>query len=108
MIGKLDPEENVMSPESISEKLAKAIETLGWSSEDNIAVEFAGSSVYEIDGPGTKWSPLKGTKKYNKDAFIVIKNLDRNPTIPSKPNLEQECKELKEGDDKLNYDTYSK
>mgnify|MGYP003145991858 FL=1 len=88
MIGKLDPEESVMSSESISEKLAKAIETLGWSSEDNIAVEFAGSSIYEIEGAGTKWAPVKGTKKYNKDAFIVIKNLDRNPTISSQPNNE--------------------
>jgi hypothetical protein len=108
MIGKLDPEESVMSPDSITLQIAKAIKALGWDSEDNIAVEVAGSSVYEIDGPGTKWSPLKGTKKYNKDAFIVIKNLDRNLTISSKPNLKQECKELKQEDDKLNYDTYSK
>ena len=88
MIGKLDPEENVMSSESISEKLVEAIETLGWSYEDNIAVEFAGTSIYEIEGTGTKWSPIKGTKKYNKDAFIVIKNLDRNPKISSQPNNE--------------------
>ena len=108
MIGKLDPEESVMSPDSITLQIAKAIKALGWDSEDNIAVEVAGSSVYEIDGPGTKWSPLKGTKKYNKDAFIVIKNLDRNLTISSKPNLKQESKELKQEDDKLNYDTYSK
>ena len=53
---------------------------------DNVAVEIAGTSVYEIDGAGTKWAPLKGTRKYNKDAFIVIKNLDRNPTVPSQPN----------------------
>tara|TARA_B100000902_G_C26611719_1_gene575442 strand:- start:70 stop:396 length:327 start_codon:yes stop_codon:yes gene_type:complete len=108
MIGKLDPEESVMSPDSITLQIAKAIRALGWDSEDNIAVEVAGSSVYEIDGPGTKWSPLKGTKKYNKDAFIVIKNLDRNLTISSKPSLKQESKELKQEDDKLNYDTYSK
>ena len=31
---------------------------------------------------------IKGTVKYNKDAFIVIKNLDRNPTVPSQPNPE--------------------
>ena len=34
----------------------------------------------------TKWAPVKGVRKYNKDAFIVIKNLDRNPTVPSQPN----------------------
>ena len=33
-------------------------------------------------------TPVKGTVKYNKDAFIVIKNLDRNPTVPSQPNPE--------------------
>ena len=44
-------------------------------------------SIYEIDGAGTKWGiPVKGTRKYNKDAFIVIKNLSRNPTVPSQPN----------------------
>ena len=28
-------------------------------------------------------APVKGTRKYNKDAFIVIKNRSRNPTVPS-------------------------
>ena len=67
-------------------QLAIALESLGWDYGDNVAVEIAGTSVYEIDGAGTKWAPLKGTRKYNKDAFIVIKNLDRNPTVPSQPN----------------------
>ena len=40
--------------------------------------------IYEIDGAGTKWAPVKGTRKYNKDAFIVIKNRDRNEVVPSK------------------------
>ena len=69
------------------ESLIEAISALGWDTlNDNIAVEIAGTSVYEIEGAGTKWAPLKGTRKYNKDAFIVIKNLDRNPTIPSQAN----------------------
>ena len=69
-------------------ELAIALEKMGWDRGDNIAVEVGGTSVYEIDGAGTKWAPLKGTRKYNKDAFIVIKNLDRNPTVPSQPNPE--------------------
>ena len=69
-------------------QLAIALEKMGWEQGDNIAVEIAGTSVYEIDGAGTKWAPVKGTRKYNKDAFIVIKNLDRNPTVPSQPNPE--------------------
>jgi hypothetical protein len=79
-------EESVMYPGNMLGQLAIALEKMGWDSNDNIAVEIAGTSVYEIDGAGTKWAPVKGTRKYNKDAFIVIKNLDRNPTVPSQPN----------------------
>tara|TARA_Y100000004_G_scaffold38201_1_gene41003 strand:- start:703 stop:1026 length:324 start_codon:yes stop_codon:yes gene_type:complete len=101
MIGNLDPEENVMDEtisakrkaiaicnQGVSEKLLETIAELGWDCYDNIAVEIGGTSVYEIEGAGTKWAPVKGTRKYNKDAFIVIKNLDRNPTVPSQPNPE--------------------
>ncbi len=63
--------------------LLDSIEKLEWEHGDDIQVEIAGTSVYEIEGAGTKWAPVKGTRKYNKDAFIVIKNRSRNPTIPS-------------------------
>jgi len=75
-----------MYPGNMLGQLSIALEAMGWDSEDNVAVEIAGTSVYEIEGAGTKWAPLKGTRKYNKDAFIVIKNLDRNPTVPSQAN----------------------
>ena len=106
MIGKLDPEENVMKDipkhdwtknedeffawedDGIMDRVQDFIEILGWDSSDNIVVEIGGTQVYEIDGAGTKWAPEKGTRKYNKDAFIVIKNLDLNPTISSKLNNE--------------------
>ena len=91
MIGNLEPEENVMDdsvmyPGGMLGQLAIALEKMGWESGDDVVVEIAGTSVYEIDGAGTKWAPVKGTRKYNKDAFIVIKNLHRNPTVPSQPN----------------------
>ena len=79
-------EESMIYPGKMLGQLAIALEKMGWDSNDNIAVEIAGTSVYEIDGAGTKWAPVKGTRKYNKDAFIVIKNLDRNPTVSSQPN----------------------
>ena len=79
-------EESVMYPGNMLGQLAIALEKMGWEGGDNVAVEIVGTSVYEIDGAGTKWAPVKGTRKYNKDAFIVIKNLDRNPTVPSQPN----------------------
>ena len=79
-------EDSVIYPGGMLGQLAIALEKMGWEHGDNVAVEIAGTSVYEIDGAGTKWAPVKGTRKYNKDAFIVIKNLDRNPTVPSQPN----------------------
>ena len=66
-------------------KLSLALEELGWDANDVITVDIGGASVYEIDGAGTKWAPVKGTVKYNKDAFIVIKNVSRNPFVPSQP-----------------------
>ena len=69
--------------------LVQAVAALGWDvRNDDIHVEIGGTSVYEIDGAGTKWAPVKGTRKYNKDAFIVIKNRSLNPTVPSQPNPE--------------------
>tara|TARA_A200000113_G_C8549735_1_gene252218 strand:- start:90 stop:434 length:345 start_codon:yes stop_codon:yes gene_type:complete len=107
MIGKLDPEENVMKDipkhdwtenkdgffawedDGIMDRVQDFIETLGWNSSDNVAVEIGGTQIYEIEGAGTKWAPLKGTRKYNKDAFIVIKNRTRDPYVPSKTIEEQ-------------------
>ena len=143
MIGNLEPEEHVMEnptasviyPGGMLGQLAIALEKMGWDQGDNVAVEIAGTSVYEIDGAGTKWAPVKGTRKYNKDAFIVIKNLDRNPTVSSVPNPDlvahhlkpevatievadqkiaiQQDEEairaaIKKSDDEKGYDTYSK
>ena len=88
MIGKLDPEERIMDEPSVLEQINSLINTLNWETDDDIAVEVGGTSVYEINGAGTKWAPVKGTRKYNKDAFIVIKNRSRNPTISSEPNSE--------------------
>ena len=66
----------------------EAFDKLGWDPKDDIVIEIAGASVYEIDGAGTKWAPKKGTVKYNKDAFIVIKNKSRDPFVPSTANPE--------------------
>ena len=71
--------------------LVEAVAALGWDvRNDDIHVEIGGTSVYEIEGLGTKWSPEKGTRKYNNDAFIVIKNRSRDPFVPSKANAEPE------------------
>ena len=66
------------------EALVEAVAALGWDvANDDIHVEIGGTSVYMIDGAGTKWAPVKGTRKYNKDAFIVIKNRSRDEFVPS-------------------------
>lgn len=83
MIGSLDPEERVLSDPSVAEQISDLMDKMGWDCHDDIRVESAGSSVYMIDGAGTKWAPVKGTVKYNKDAFIVIKNRSRDPIVPS-------------------------
>lgn len=66
--------------------LTQLVADLGWDvRNDDLHIEVGGTSVYGIDGAGTKWAPLKGTRKYNNDAFIVIKNRSRDPVVPSKP-----------------------
>lgn len=88
MIGNLEPEENVMRSADWVEHLNSALQELEWTADDEIAVEIGGTSVYGINGAGTKWAPTLGTVKYNKDAFIVIKNKTRDPIVRSQPNPE--------------------
>ena len=79
-------------------KITEKMNDLGWDIEDNIVVEVGGTSVSGIDVGeeyNKKWQSPKGTVKYNKDAFIVIKNLDRSPFAPSKPNPDLVAQHLK-------------
>mgnify|MGYP003123070792 CR=1 FL=1 len=93
MHGNLDPEENVMEesvmhPGQMLGQLSQALEKLNWDIEDDVVVESAGVSISGIDvgeNYNKKWQSPIGTRKYNKDAFIVIKNLSKNPFEPSKP-----------------------
>ena len=90
MLGNLEPEEHVMET-SIVDQLARAINSLEWSTEDNIVVEIGGtvvSGIHQGENYNEKWATPYGVRKYNKDAFIVIKNLSRTPFEPSQPNPE--------------------
>ena len=108
MISKLDLEENVMD-ESISAKrkaiavcnqgvvqqLYEVISKLGWDCYDNVTVEIGGvsvSGIHQGENYNKKWSAPYGTRKYNKDAFIVIKNQDRRDLTKSQPFPEGEFK----------------
>ena len=72
--------------------LVNAVAVLGWDvSSDDIVVEIGGTQVSGIDVGeeyNTKWQSPIGTRKYNKDAFIVIKNNSRSPFESSLPNSE--------------------
>ena len=73
-------DESVMYPGDMLGQLAIALEKLGWEYGDEVDVEIAGTSVSGIDVGeeyNKKWQSPLGTRKYNKDAFIVIKNQSR-------------------------------
>ena len=122
MIGKLDPEERIMESPTLMEQVSTLIERYGWETSDDIVVEMAGTQVSGIDVGeeyNKKWQSPLGTRKCNKDAFIIIKNLSRDPFESSKP-MDREHKphhlktekeltaEIKKEDDEKGYDTYSK
>jgi len=68
-----------------------AMDDLGWQRGDDLTIDIGGTQVSGIDvgeDYNTKWQSPIGTRKYNKDAFIVIKNNSRSPFEPSKPNPE--------------------
>ena len=85
MIGNLEPEESVMGKGKWLGELSKALQELEMNEAD-LEVVIGGTSIYEIEGAGTKWAPVKGTRKYNKDAFIVIRR--PNPPKSSLPMVD--------------------
>ena len=69
------------------EGLIEAVAALGWDvRKDDIVVEIGGtavSGIHQGEDYNEKWATPYGVRKYNKDAFIVIKNLSRTPFTPS-------------------------
>ena len=108
MNGNLEPEERVLGDSIIAkrkaiavcnqgvvEKLYDAIAKLGWDCYDDVTVEIGGSQTSGIDVGevyNKKWQSPIGTIKYNKDAFIIIKNQDRRDLSKTKPFAEGEFK----------------
>ena len=92
MIGNLEPDER---ENNLVEQIARVINTLGWTVDDEIDVEIGGTSVSGIDVGevyNKKWQSPIGTRKYNKDAFIIIKNQSRRDLSRSEPFPEGEFK----------------
>ena len=70
-------------------QLALALQKLDWDAGDELRVKIGGTQVSGIDvgeNYNEKWQSPIGTRKYNKDAFIVIENATRDPVVPSQPN----------------------
>jgi hypothetical protein len=91
MIGKLDPEDRIMTEPTVMEQVASLIQKYGWEDGDEISVEMAGTQVSGIDVGeeyNKKWQSPLGTRKINKDAFIVIKNQTRRDLSKSQLNPE--------------------
>ena len=75
----------------IKAKIEEYIQTLGWEEGDEIDVEIGGTSVSGIDVGeiyNKKWQSPIGTRKYNEDAFIIIKNQSRRDLTKSQRNPE--------------------
>ena len=71
------------------DELWHQIATLGWDViHDDIVIEVGGtvvSGIHQGEDYNKKWATPYGVRKYNKDAFIVLKNLSRTPFEPSLP-----------------------
>ena len=109
MLGNLEPEERVMEDDSLVAKrkaiavcnqgvvqeLYDVIAKLGWDCYDDVTVEIGGTQVSGIDvgeDYNKKWQSPIGTRKYNKDAFIIISNQSRRDLAKSQPFPEGEFK----------------
>lgn len=59
---------------------------LGWTGEDKFEVNVGGvcaSGIEQPEGANPKWAKPYGTITYQSDAFIVIKNVNNKPVVPS-------------------------
>ena len=73
----------------MNEEISSIVEKLGWEESDDIVVEIGGtvvSGIHQGEEYNKKWATPFGVRKYNKDAFIVIKNRTRSPYEPSQSN----------------------
>ncbi len=73
-------------------QLAVAIQNLGWEPTDEVVVQVGGvaaTGTATHPDANPKWAKPYGTVTYQNDAFIVIKNVNRNPVVPSQPNNEK-------------------
>jgi len=95
MNGNLEPEDRVLSEPDWLEQVYRKMNEIGMEGE--LEVVLGGTQVYEIEGAGTKWAPVKGTRKYDKDCFIIIRR--PRETVSSLP-----MEDFSPGHDPYEYD----
>jgi hypothetical protein len=74
------------------ERINELIAELGWEPTDEIVVQVGGvaaTGTQTVATSNPKWSKPYGSVTYQNDAFIVIKNVNRNPVVPSQSKNEQ-------------------
>ena len=74
------------------ERINELIAELGWEPTDEIVIQVGGvaaTGTKTVSTSNPKWSKPYGSVTYQNDAFIVIKNVNRNPVVPSQPKNEQ-------------------
>ena len=75
------------------ERINELITELGWEPTDEIVVQVGGvaaTGTATHPDANPKWAKPFGTVTYQPDAFIVIKNVNKNPVVPSQaPQLPQ-------------------
>ena len=67
---------------------------LGWDETDDVVIEVGGtviSGIHQPEDANPRWSRDYGTRGYNNDSFIVIKNKSRTPFVPSKPESNEKA-----------------
>ena len=78
-----------LSPD-IAQILLDLFDELEWEDGDMLNIQIGGSSVSGIEvgeDYNPKWSRPKGVVKHNKDAVIIIKNVNISPTTTKTPNV---------------------
>lgn len=84
-------------------QLSIALQNLGWDATDELKVDIGGvaaTGTATHPDANPKWAKPFGTVTYQNDAFIVIKNLTRNPMVFSQPNPELKPHNSYQGENK--------
>ena len=58
---------------ALHDNIKDTIAELGWDCYDDVVVQVGGTSVYEIDGAGTKWAPVKAPASITRMHSLLLR-----------------------------------